>query len=44
MAKTIEIGSFLRQKREAKKLSIQEMSAKTKINLNILKFAFKKNV
>lgn len=31
------IGSLLREKRESKKLSIEEVATKTKINLNILK-------
>lgn len=37
MEKTIQIGSFLKQKRETEKLSINDVASKTKINLNILK-------
>lgn len=37
MGKTIKVGTFLKKKREADKLSINDVASKTKINLNILK-------
>lgn len=37
MENKVKIGSFLKQKREAKDISINDVASKTKINLNILK-------